>query len=89
MIKLPHPEESGERCCIRRIQEFLINEMSSAKCGAILPEDKLTMTGGGCKYSMFLSTDFLQTRVCLFIASNSFTNSSLHFIIFHIYFVGT
>ena len=39
MKKLPHPEESGDRC-IRRIQEFLINEMSSAECG-VLPEDKL------------------------------------------------
>ena len=39
MKKLPHPERSGDHC-IRRIQEFLINEMSSAKCG-ILPEDKL------------------------------------------------
>ena len=38
MKKLPHPEESGDHC-IRRIQEFLINEMSSAKC--VLPEDKL------------------------------------------------
>ena len=39
MKKLPHPEESGDHC-IRRIQEFLINEMSSAKCGVLL-EDKL------------------------------------------------
>ena len=39
MEKLPHPEESGD-CCIRHIQEFLINEMSSAECG-VLPEDKL------------------------------------------------
>ena len=39
MSKLPHPEESGDRC-IRRIQEFLINEMSSAECGILL-EDKL------------------------------------------------
>ena len=39
MRKLPHPEESGDRC-IRRIQEFLINEISSAECG-VLPEDKL------------------------------------------------
>ena len=39
MTKLPHPEESGDRC-IRRIQEFLVNEMSSAECG-VLPEDKL------------------------------------------------
>ena len=39
MKKLPHPEESGDHC-ICRIQEFLINEMSSAKC-TVLPEDKL------------------------------------------------
>ena len=39
MSKLPKTEESGDRC-IRRIQEFLINEMSSAECG-VLPEDKL------------------------------------------------
>ena len=39
MKKLPHPEESGDHC-IRHIQEFLINEMSSAECG-VLPEDKL------------------------------------------------
>ena len=39
MKKLPHPEESGDHC-IRRIQEFLINAMSSAECG-VLPEDKL------------------------------------------------
>ena len=39
MRKLPHPEESSDHC-IRCIQEFLINEMSSAECG-ILPEDKL------------------------------------------------
>ena len=39
MAKPPHPEESGDHC-IRRIKEFLINEMSSTECG-ILPEDKL------------------------------------------------
>ena len=39
MTKLPHPEESGDRC-ICRVQEFLVNEMSSAECG-VLPEDKL------------------------------------------------
>ena len=39
MKKLPHPEESGDHC-IRHIQEFLINKMSSAECG-VLPEDKL------------------------------------------------
>ena len=39
MKKLPKRKESGN-CCICHIQEFLINEMSSAKCG-VLPEDKL------------------------------------------------
>ena len=39
MRKLPHLEESGDRC-IRHIQEFLINEMSSVEC-SVLPEDKL------------------------------------------------
>ena len=39
MKKLPHPEESGDHC-IHHIQEFLINEMSSAECGVLL-EDKL------------------------------------------------
>ena len=39
MKKLPHPEESGDHC-ILCIQEFLINEMSSAECGVLL-EDKL------------------------------------------------
>ena len=39
MSKLPKTEEAGERC-VRRIQEFLLNEMSSAECG-VLPEDKL------------------------------------------------
>ena len=32
-------EESGERC-VRRIQEFIINELSSSEA-AVLPEDKL------------------------------------------------
>ena len=39
MGKLPKVEESGERC-VRRIQEFIINELSSSKA-AVLPEDKL------------------------------------------------
>ena len=39
MKKLPKVEESGERC-IRRIQEFIINELSSDQA-AVLPEDKL------------------------------------------------
>ena len=39
MGKLPKVEESGERC-VRRIQEFIINELSSSKA-AVLFEDKL------------------------------------------------
>ena len=39
MKKLPHPVGTGDHC-ICHIQEFLINEMSSAECG-VLPEDKL------------------------------------------------
>ena len=39
MGKLPKVEESGERC-MRRIQEFIINELSSSEA-AVLPEDKL------------------------------------------------
>ena len=39
MKKLPKVEESGE-WCIRRIQEFIINELSSDQA-AVLPKDKL------------------------------------------------
>ena len=39
MGKLPKVEESGDRC-IRCIQEFIINELSSDQA-AVLPEDKL------------------------------------------------
>ena len=39
MGKLLKVEESGERC-VRRIQEFIINELSNSKAG-VLPEDKL------------------------------------------------
>ena len=39
MGKLPKVEESGERC-IRKIQEFIINGLSSSEA-AVLPEDKL------------------------------------------------
>ena len=39
MGKLQKVEESGERC-MRRIQEFIINELSSSEA-AVLPEDKL------------------------------------------------
>ena len=57
MNKLPHPEESGDRC-IRRIQEFLINEMSSAECG-VLPEDKLQrLVVGVSTLSFFQQTFF-------------------------------
>ena len=39
MKELPKVEESGDRS-IRKIQKFLIHEMSNSEC-AILPEDKL------------------------------------------------
>ena len=39
MAKLPKVEEYGKRC-VRRIQEFIINELSSSEA-AVLPEDKL------------------------------------------------
>ena len=39
LSKLPGVEQSGERC-IRNIQEWLLNEVSSSET-AILPEDKL------------------------------------------------
>ena len=39
MGKLPKVEESGERC-MRRIQEFIINELCSSEA-VVLPEDKL------------------------------------------------
>ena len=39
MRKLLEVEESGERC-ILKIQEFIINELSSSEA-AVLPEDKL------------------------------------------------
>ena len=59
MKKLSNPKESGD-CCIRHIQEFLINEMSSAECG-VLPEDKLQRLVVGVSIPCFFSTDFLQT----------------------------
>ena len=67
MNKLPHPEESGDRC-IRRIQEFLINEMSSTECG-VLPEDKLQRLVVGVSTLSFFQQTFLQTRVWLFVVS--------------------
>ena len=49
MGKLPKVEESGERC-IRKIQEFIINELSSSEA-AVLPEDKLQwLIVGVCKF---------------------------------------
>ena len=39
MGKLLKVEESGEMC-VRRIQEFIINELSSSEA-VVLPEDKL------------------------------------------------
>ena len=56
MNKLPHPEESSDRC-IRRIQEFLINEMSSAECG-VLPEDKLQRLVVGVSTLSFFQQTF-------------------------------
>ena len=44
MGKLPKVEESGDRC-IRRIQEFIINKLSSDQA-AVLPEDKLRLLVG-------------------------------------------
>ena len=42
-------EESGERC-IQKIQEFIINELSSSEA-AVLPEDKLQwLIVGVCKF---------------------------------------
>ena len=56
MKKLPHPEESGDRC-IRHIQEFLINEMSSTECG-VLPEDKLQQLVVGVSTLSFFQQTF-------------------------------
>ena len=50
MKRLPKVEESGERC-VRRIQEFIINELSSSET-AVIPEDKLKR---------------LLVRVCIFL----------------------
>ena len=86
MKKLPHPEESGDRC-ICHIQEFLINEMSSAECG-VLPEDKLQRLVVGVSTLCFFQQLFTNSSlvVCSFYSS---TNSSLHFITFHIRLKGT
>ena len=52
MSKLPKTEEAGERC-VRRIQEFLLNEMSSGECG-VLPEDKLQRLMVGVSFTTHL-----------------------------------
>ena len=62
MGKLPKVEDSGERC-VRRIQEFIINKLSSSEA-AVLPEDKLQRLVVGV--SGFF-TNFQQTRVCYFL----------------------
>ena len=49
MGKLPKVEESG-KTCIRKIQEFIINELSSSEA-TVLPEDKLQqLVVGVCKF---------------------------------------
>ena len=68
MKKLPDPEESGDRC-IRKIQEFLIHEMSNTECG-VLPEDKLQRLLVGVSTFIFLQTR-LRTRVCCFPEADS------------------
>ena len=75
MKKLPNPEESGDRC-IRRIQEFLIHEMSSTECG-VLPEDKLQrlLVGVSIFYS---STNSPTNPSLLFFRGQFFANSSLY-----------
>ena len=54
MEKLPEVEESGDRC-IRRIQEFIINELSSDQA-AVLPEDKLQRLLVGVSFVSFQAT---------------------------------
>ena len=47
--KLPKTEEAGERC-IRKIQEYMIHDVSSKEV-AVLPEDKLQkLAVGVCGY---------------------------------------
>ena len=63
MGKLPKVEESGERC-IRKIQEFIINELSSSEA-AVLPEDKLQrLIVGVCKF-LQLSNELEFVSFCL------------------------
>ena len=73
MGKLPKVEESGERC-IQRIQEFIINELSSSEA-AVLPEDKLQQLVVGVCYSYSFLTN---SSLFLSIFYES-TNPSLHF----------
>ena len=54
MGKLPKVEESGDRC-IRRIQAFIINELSSDQA-AVLPEDKLQRLLVGVSFVSFHAT---------------------------------
>ena len=63
MSKLPKVEDSGERC-VRRIQEFIINELSSDQA-AVLPEDKLQRLVVGVSFTYFLLN-----------SSQTFTNPS-------------
>ena len=50
LSKLPKTEESGERC-IRKIQEFMLHDISSKET-AVLPEDKLQkLAVGVCQCS--------------------------------------
>ena len=73
MGKLPKVEESGERC-IRKIQEFIINELSSSEA-AVLPEDKLQwLVVWVCKFLQLLTN----LSLFLFVFPLS-TNLSLHF----------
>ena len=85
MKKLPHPEESGDHC-IHHIQEFLINEMSSAKCG-VLPEDKLQRLVVGVSTPGFFQQPFTNSSsvICSF---HSVTNLSSQFVSFTS-FIGT
>ena len=63
MGKLPKVEESGERC-IRKIQEFIINELSSSEA-AVLPKDKLQqLVVGVCNFLRF-SNELKFVSFCL------------------------
>ena len=61
--KLPKVEESSERC-IRKIQEFMINELSSSEA-AVVPEDKLQwLVVRVCNFLQF-SNELEFTSFCL------------------------